>query len=228
MAARSYDAIKTLEKMGYIIYTGTEAASRHDEIVELDSLIKSPMTEVPDKVNFMDSLINRNIQWGYGRTDQFWDMVFNTWRKGFHLVWTPIMSTSMPPRTLYHIVSYKEKVIGLDGKPATETRTAQIMTGTLRYLYARRDRYTDVEIIEDKEVRRPRSEFYNPNVDFDKRYEQAMDFGREVVLKWGWQALNYNMAAEHINPAHVLVIQGLPQIPTTETKKAETHGVPTA
>jgi hypothetical protein len=213
MSQGAVDTQATLKTLGTLVKVGTEAAARHDEIVELDALVKSPLTEVPDKINYMDSLINRNIQWGHGRTDQFWDLVFNTWKKGYHLVWLPILSNSMPPVVHFYIVSYKEQVYGVDGKERIDIRTAQIMTGTLKYLLTRTDRYSEVTIIEDRDVKRHKNEFESPNVDYVQEYQRAMDFGLEVVLKWGWQALNYNMHPDHINPAYTLVIQGTPQNP---------------
>lgn len=211
MAQQVKDTYSTLDRMGVLVKVGQEAAARHDEIAELDGWIKSPLTKVPDKVDHMDSLIDRNIQYGYGRVDQFWDFVFNTWKKGYHKVWLPMLSTSLPPVSYKYNVLYKEEVLGQDLKPGLVERMAQLSGDTVMYLLTNRARYPEVKVLEKVKIEFRRTEHYNPNVDYDQRYKQAMDFGMEEVLNWGWMTLNYLMHPEHINPAYVLVIQATPQ-----------------
>ncbi len=220
-----------LEKMGYAVVVSREAAARHDEIAELDGFIKSPLTTVPDKIEHMDSLINRSILWGGGRRDAIWGKFFGLWRKGYHHVWLPILGAATPPVTYKYKITYKEKRPNLKDPKGPEILSqpisVQMDADTVLMLQLHPERYLEVKVLEEVKVENREFEEYNPNVDLKEMERQAWDFGREVVLDWGWRTMNLNVLPEHVTPAAAWVIPpGIMAPPGTE-KKPENQGGPT-
>lgn len=197
-----------LKKAGYLVITGSEAAARHSEIVELDNFIKSPMTSVPDKVDQADSLIERHIQLGFGAEDQFWDYVWKNWKTGYRQVWKPILSASRPPVSYQYVVSFKETVLDIELKAHAVDMVRQFEGDSVMYLLANPDRYANVQVVKRVTLERTSLElgYESPMRDYTQRFQEACDFGEEVVLYWADLTLNYVMRPEHYNANYVLVI----------------------
>ena len=199
---------KQLEKAGVVINTGLDSASRHDELTELNSLIRSPSVSVPDKIEYMDSIIVQNMQWGMGRTDKFWNFIFINWRD-LYSVWLAFMSFVDSRLQLKYQVHYTESYLALDGHTKQRESERALMADTVLYLMLNPSRYPTVRVIGMVEIEdRIASRYSSPSEDSEQYRRDVYDFGNEVVLQMGWIALNYVFHPDHINPKTVLVFSG--------------------
>lgn len=200
-----------LKKWGITVQVSHESAARADQLAAIDDYIRSPLTTVPDKIEAIDSLILRNLQWGMGRTDMFWDEVYDCWKRIYsNWLWW-----------LSHIESYGVSLInmefeeyGLTLDDATETWTSRNITvrpETVAFYFLQTKRYRNVRVVSEQVQPPTPRKFESPNINTKRMKESVMNLGRESVLQDGMYALNLIYHPDHVNPKFVTVVQALPQ-----------------
>ena len=202
-----------LKTMGATVKVGYESAARQDELAALDEFIRSPLTSVPDKIEGIDSLIFRNLQWGLGRTDQFWDYVYIAWKR-LYKNWLTRLSLAETYGSTKVWVEYSEAKLAVDGKVSEPVPVYKALEpSTVVYMLLHPKVYVSLKVIREEKavVQVPR--FGSPNIDVQQLKRSVYSYGYEHVLQMGMIALNYIYHPAHVNVNTVLVLAGAMQNP---------------
>lgn len=231
MADSVNETFTKLEKMGLSLAIEQQSSYRHDELVELDEFIKSPVTSVPDKVDAIDSVIFRNLQWGGGAVNAAWDRWYSAWLVGYHNVWLPILSSATPAVTWRFDVEFKRRGLNMAGKQVVQTRRGRFDAETVLYMQLSTDRYPSVGVPVPVRVVNESPGRIGRTVDAEMTEREVMDFGRQYPLKWGKGALSLLQHPQYVMPSAVYMYSGA-QAPqpgrTTPPPAADFQGTRTA
>lgn len=202
------DMVADLKKMGATVKVGYEMVSRQHEISQVDDLIRSPLVSIPDKVEAIDSLVLRNVPWGLGRTDQFWDFVYIAWKR-LYKNWLTRLSLVEVYGGSKVWVEYNESKVLVDGTVATESKQRAIEPSTLVYLLLHPKLYHEVKVIREEKLSPQIPRFGSPNIDLQQLKHSVYSYGYEHVLQLGEICHNYVYHPQHINVNTVIVLAGM-------------------